>query len=319
MMQRFPHLFWTLVRLRYQLIWAQARTSTGRVVLLVIVSIFFISIGILIGLIGLGTAVAGVHLGKSEVMTRGVLSGLQASAVMTSLFFGLGPRSALSEIVLRRFPLTSRERVFVRHLIGLIDPIWFLLATSAFGIGIGLSIAGKGSLLVSLISAMLFVVAAYLTAVFILSLVDRLMQSTTGATALGTLGLAALSFSGLGMAWLMNPQRPERMEMIDRALHLAPSGLAATLMVGVDFATGLHSFALLGLWCVGLLFMVGWLEQSRAAPTSMLVGSSADYNFDNLLDRVASLLGEKRAPLMAKALRYYLRSNRVRLGLATAP
>ncbi len=318
-MQRFPHLFWTLVKLRYQLIWAQARTSTGRIILLVLVSVFFISLGILIGVIGLGTAVAGVQLGRAEFVTRGVLSGLHVSAVMTGLFFGLGPRSALSEPVLRRFPLTSRERVYVRHLIGLIDPIWFLLATSAFGIAIGLAIVGKGSLLVALISAALFVAAAYLTSVFVLSLVDRLMQSTAGATLLGTLGLAALSFSGLGMAWLMNPQRPERMEIIDRGLHFAPSGLAAILMVGSDLPTGLHSLALLGLWCVVLLSLVGWLERSRAARPSTAAGLSASYDFDNFFDKVASVFGEKRAPLMAKALRYYLRSNRVRMGLASAP
>lgn len=316
---RSGHLFWTLVRLRYQLIWAQARTSPGRVVTLLVVSLFFVALGAVIGLIGLGTAVAGTQLGKAEFVTRGVLSGFHGSAVMTSLFFGLGPRAAFSEHALRRFPLTSRERVIVRHLIGVIDPIWFLLATSAFGIAVGLAVTGTGSLLVGLTAASLYVAAAYLTAVFVLSLVDRLMQSAAGATALGTLGLAALSFSGLGMAWFLNPQHPGRLEVIDRALHFAPSGLAASLMVGGPLVTYLSRLAMLVLWSALLLGLVGWLEQKRASRPSSPVSLIGSHDFDSPYDRVASLFGEASGPLVGKALRYYLRSNRVRLGLATAP
>lgn len=318
-MQRFPSLFWTLVRLRYQLIWAQARTGRGKVALLIFLYLFLIVLGFLVGLGGLGAAVAGVKLGKAEIIARGMLSGLHIGAVTTSLFFGIGPRAAFSDPVLRRYPLTAAQRLAVRHLIGLIDPVWFLLTTSTFGLALGLVVAGVGSVASNLAAAALFSLAAYLTAVLLLSIVDRLLQTRTGAALLGTVGLAAISFSGLAIAWIMNPQNAVWLEMIDRAVLAAPSGVAAVVMTGAPDVESLINLTTLVLWNAVLVLSIFWLERAPAERPSTQRGVSDRYNFDGFYDRFAAMFGRTQAPLVGKALRYYLRSNRVRLGLATTP
>jgi hypothetical protein len=316
---RTSSLFWTLVKLRYKLIWAQARSSSGRVFLLIVVTLFFSTVGAFLAMAGLGAAVAGVHLGRAEVITRGILSGFHLSAVITSLFFGLGPRAAFSEPVLRRFPLTSRQRVFIRHLIGLIDPIWFVLATCAIGIAVGLAITGSGSILGGLLAAALYVSAAYLSAALTMALVDWLMQTPAGSTALALVGLTALSFSGLGISWLFSVENPERLESLDRLLHFAPSGLTTQVMMAPSLWARLVALTLLLAWAVALLLGIGWLERRRARQTGSSSSATGEYQFDTLYDRVARLFGPVYGPLVGKSLRYYLRSNRVRLGLASAP
>ena len=316
---RSRSLFWTLVGLRYKLIWAQARSSSGRIVVFILVTLFLLIVGVVFAVVGLGAAVAGAHVGRAEVITRGVLSGFHLSAVMTSLFFGLGPRAAFSETVLRRFPLTSRERLLIRHLIGLIDPIWFVLATCALGIAVGLAVTGSGSMLGGLLAAVLYVTAAYLSAAFVMTLVDWLMQTATGSSALALFGLAALSFSGLGLSWLFDQGNPQRLEAFDRVLHFVPSGLATQVMVSSSLSARVVAIALLLVWILVLLGCISGLENRRARHTSSSSSVTGEHDLDSLYDRVARLFGPVYAPLVGKSLRYYLRSNRVRLGLASAP
>jgi hypothetical protein len=316
---RSGSLFWTLVRLRYRLIWAHARGSSGRILLLIAMTVFFSIVGLVFGVVGLGAAVAGAQLGRAEVVTRGVLSGFHLSAVLTSLFFGLGARGAFSEPVLRRFPLTARGRIFIRHLIALIDPIWSILAVCAIGIAVGLAITGTGSMLGGLVAAVLYVAAAYLSAALLMSLVDWVMQTPAGRSALALVGLGLLSFSGLGLSWLMNPASPERLEALGRALRFAPSGLATQVMINETLAARGIALVLLLAWLAGLMTCISWIEKRQASHTGSSSSSTGGYDFDTVYDRVAGIFGTNYAPLVAKSLRYYLRSNRVRLGLATAP
>ncbi len=307
------------MRLRYRLIWAQARNSAGKIALLVIIYLFFLAIGISIGLFGVTAALAGVGLGRAEAISRGLLSALHIGAVMTSLFFGIGSRAAFSESVLRRYPMTSIQRTLARHLIGLIDPVWFLLGMSTFGLALGFAIVGAGSPFIAFVAAALFIVAAYLTTIIVFELVDRAMRSQLGAAILGTLGLGVLSFSGIGMIWLSNKQHPERLQTLDLVFLYAPSGLTASLMNSPDSMPVAWSLALLVAWCLLMLSMVGSFERRTSSTGSPMAGNAVTVNIDSLYDRVARLAGDLHAPLVGKALRYYLRSNRVRLGLGSTP
>ncbi len=65
----------TLIRLRYQLLWAQARTSTGKWALLALLYVAGISIFLFLSLGGFGAAVAAIKLGRGEQISRwGALS-----------------------------------------------------------------------------------------------------------------------------------------------------------------------------------------------------------------------------------------------------
>jgi hypothetical protein len=299
--------------------WASARTGSGRIALFFLLYLLLIIFGLFFGMGGFGAALAGVQLGKGEAIARGTLTGLLVSAIMTSLFFGIGSRAAFSDAALRRFPLSSTERLAVRHFIGLIDPIWFLLSASAFGLAVGLALAGVGSLVFGLAAAPLFILSSYLIAVLLLSLIDRVLQSSAGAALLSVLALAALSFSGMAVAWVMQEHTSGVLRAADRVLSLAPSGLAAAVMAGKDLIADSLNVTLLFIWCVLLLALVGWVERRPDSRRSLPVGKSGSLNLDSTYDRVARVFGAGMAPLVGKALRYYLRSNRVRFGLASTP
>jgi hypothetical protein len=119
---RFLHLLWSLVRFRYRLVWAGARTGSGRFALFFLLYVLLAIFGLFFVLGGFGAAVAGVQLGEGEAITRGVLTGLLVSAITTSLFFGIGSRAAFSDAALRRFPLSSTERLAVASPHRLFDP-----------------------------------------------------------------------------------------------------------------------------------------------------------------------------------------------------
>ena len=216
MRSNFSHLLWALVRLRYRLLWAQARTSGGRIAILLMVYLLVMLVFLFFSLGGFGAAMVGVKLGRGEAIARGVLTSLFVWGIMISVVFGVGPRAAFSDVVLRRYPLTAIGRLTARHLIGLLDPVWFLLVASAIGLAIGFAVLGAGSVFVGLPAALLFIAVSYLATVLLLSLIDRTMQSGTGATVLSAVAFGLLSFSGLAISWLLNPRHAAWLQAVDR-------------------------------------------------------------------------------------------------------
>jgi len=316
MRSNFSHLLWALVRLRYRLLWAQARTSSGRIAILLMVYLLVMLVFLFFSLGGFGAAMVGVKLGRGEAIARGVLTSLFVWGIMISVVFGVGPRAAFSDVVLRRYPLTAIGRLTARHLIGLLDPVWFLLVASAIGLAIGFAVLGAGSVFVGLPAALLFIAVSYLATVLLLSLIDRTMQSGTGATVLSAVAFGLLSFSGLAISWLLDPRHVAWLQAVDRVLRFTPPGVAATLLAGSMTAAGAVSAVLLIGWCAALLAALGALERRPPASPS---ATSAATGWDSFYDRLAGLFGQSYAPLVGKALRYYLRCNRVRFGLVTAP
>ncbi|MBX3280345.1 MAG: hypothetical protein KF868_20295 [Acidobacteria bacterium] len=316
MRREFLHQMLTLAGLRYRLIWASARTTSGRLALLFVLYVLVMITGLFFALGGLSAAIAAVQSGEGELVARGVLTGLMVSAVMTSLVFGVGPRAAFSDNVLRRYPLNFLERLAGRHLVGLLDPIWFLLAASAVGLAVGLAWLGSGSLVSGLPAALFYIAICYLTTITLLGLLDRILNSTTGAMIFGGAAILAFSLSGIGLSWLVENGRSEWLAGVDAVLRWMPPGLAAAPMAGAGAAQSLANMALLVVWGVLLLRVAGWSERRPATSEGASHGAIV---WENMIDRAARLAGARYFALADKALRYNLRSNRVRFGLATAP
>ena len=279
--------------------------------------IFWSCLGAAISAIGgFGAALAGIKTGQSEEIARAMLTGLLVSGVTTSLFFGMGPRSAFSDRVLRRYPLSSIDRLLIRYLLGIIDPIWAIVGASALGLAVGLALLGEGSWFGGLASALIFVAVSYLFALFLLSLLDRALETKAGAATLGIIGLALISFSGLGIGWLLETKGSQVFVWMNAITGYLPSGLAAVIMTSGGSWRVVSSILGLVVWAISLAALV------RVVESIPLFTRSAGWeaiNWDNSYDRLATWLGGRYAPLVSKSLRYHLRSQRVRFGLATAP
>ncbi len=312
----FRHQLWILVRLRYLLLWAHSRTSSGRTVLLLVLYLILMLILLFFSFGGFSAALAAIELGQEEVVARGVLSGLFLSGIFISIAFGVGPRAAFSDMVLRRYPLSSAGRLAARHLIGLLDPTWIILIGAVLGLAIGFAVLGGGSIFIGAVAAWLFIIANYLTTVWLLSLINRALESGRGATILSALVFVLFSFGGLIAVWLAQLEDPLWRSLLAGLLRITPPGTAAVLLVGPSFGGGVTNAALLVAWCGIFAVAVGALE--RRPPVAPAL-SPITIPWDNLYDQLAKLFGKSYAPLVGKTLRYYLRCNRVRFSLATTP
>jgi len=306
----------TLLKFRYTLLWAQVRTSKGQIVLLFLVylALLVVALGMVLG--GFGAAIAGTQTGNAEETARGLLTGLMTSGVMSSIFFGIGPRAAFSDAVLRRYPLTRLERLAVRHFLGIIDPIWALVLASTLGLAIGLAVLGQASWLWAIAGAGIFVIASYLVAILVLSILNRILQSREGSAALKMIGLGLITFSALGLSWFFERGGIEMLAPIIRAMRFAPPGLAARVITSLSAITALMNLMTLAIWSV-LLFLLLYLVESIPEKSASSRVGSIDWN--NPFDTIARILGGRYPSLFAKSLRYHLRSNRVRFGLISSP
>src|SRR5262247_2333843 len=73
MTEDFLGKLWTLVRLRYLLIWAHARTRNGKIVLLFMLYLIGMSAAFLIALGGIGTALADEEFAQDGFFARWIL------------------------------------------------------------------------------------------------------------------------------------------------------------------------------------------------------------------------------------------------------
>ncbi|MCI0337006.1 MAG: hypothetical protein L0226_05490 [Acidobacteria bacterium] len=308
--------FWTLVRLRYRLIWAHARTGNGRIALFFVLYLLGGLLALFISFGGFGLAYGMVGNGQGESVARWVLASLFINGIGLSLLFGLGSREAFSEDSLRRYPLNSQERFIVRHAIGLLDPIWLILVAGAFGLAIGFARAGYGSILIGFPAVFLFIIANYLMTAVILSIVGIMMQTRTGSALLGTAVILLVSFGPLAIASLITTRRLEVWQAFDHLLQLTPPGAAAAIIVSDGAARVLGGAFLLFLWSLILVYALIKLEgRPRASQTA----ASGSIIWNDFYDQFGNLLGGKYGPLVSKSLRYHLRCNFIRFSLITSP
>lgn len=314
----FLNRFWALVRLRYKLIWAHARTGNGKIAILFAIYLIggFFALFFALGGAGLGFAITTIEPERAEYFARWILIGLFTNGVGLSLLFGVGPRAAFSEDALRRFPLAARERFLVRQLIGILDPIWLLLITATLGLAVGFLWLGGGSFVRTLTASLIFIVANYLATIVLLTVVGWVMETRRGATILGTSVLLLVSFGPLAIALLVNNRKAAVWNLLDNALRFTPPGAAAAMIAGNTAAHVLSNFILLLLWCLALVWTLEKLESRQIVSSQSSAGSIV---WQDYLDQIASLFGTKYAPLVSKSLRYHLRCNMIRFSLLTAP
>lgn len=302
-------ILWLIVRLRYQLAWAHARTTNGKIALAVAMQFVLLSLFLFFSLVGIRAAIAGVRMGRSEEIARWILTGLFINSVVIGAVIGAGPREAFSATALRRYPIGAVTSFVLSHLTGLFDPIWPLLLALVLGLAYGFSPTGSEAVLIGVPTSFLFVITAYLTTVALLSIIDRLLSHRTGML---IFGLALLSLMLYPM--LIGSLDAGRVQKLDGWLKLAPPGLAASLVAGSVHSQSLFANVqgLIG-WCLMLMFLLLAISDRRQPSVSS--PASASIVASHLYNLISKLFGGYYAPLVSKSLQDFLRCNFVRLGL----
>lgn len=305
----------TLIRLRYQLLWAQARTSNGKYALLVVLYVIGVSVFLFLSLGGFGAAVTAIYLGRGEQIARWILTGIFLNGLIVGVLLGIGPKNAFSDEMLRRFPMTALGRLATRHLIGLLDPIWPLMMAILLGLAVGFALANPWRILIGLPIVVLYIAICYLTAAALLAVINRLLQHRGGGLALSALMFVLITGAIFIRPVAVDSHGREWGQVADQVLRCLPPEIAASLLSGVRFNTGAFDVALLLVW--GTLFFWVLASLERRSPVAQS-DRRLRISWENPYDKVASWFGPALGPLVAKSLRYHLRCNRVRLGLALA-
>lgn len=311
----FKHL-WTLIRLRYRLIWAQARTSNGRALLLLSLYLLGGSVALLIAFSGLGVAMAPSDLDQSGRIAQWTLVLLFINGIGLSLMFGLGAQAAFSEESLRRYPLMAKERFIIRQVIGLLDPIWAFMTFGAIGLAVGFWWFGKGSIIMGAPAAALFIAACYLATVILLAMIGHVMSSRSASAAMGLVTLLLATFGPLAVSLLAVSGGDRLWRSVERILQYTPPGAAVMMMLGDSFLAVFGGLALLIGWVAALGWMLNRVESLQPATETRISG---EISWDGFYDQIAGLFGRKYAPFVSKSLRYHLRCNLVRFSLITSP
>ena len=307
---------WTLTRLRYRLIWAQARTSNGRALFLLSLYLLGGSVALLIAFSGLGVAMVDSELDQSGRVAQWTLVLLFINGIGLSLMFGLGTQAAFSEESLRRYPLMAKERFIIRQLIGLLDPIWAFMTFGALGLAIGFWWFGKGSIVLGLPAAALFIASSYLATVILLSIIGHVMSSRSASAAMGLIVLLLATFGPLAVSLLAVSGGDRLWRLVEQVLRFTPPGAAVMMMMGDGFLAVFGGFALL----VGWVAALGWmLKKLESLPPAIEKRISGGITWDDFYDQIAGLFGRRYAPFVSKSLRYHLRCNLVRFSLITSP
>ena len=296
-----------LVRLRYKLLWAKTRSRNGRIALFLVCYLLLVLLIAVLASGGFGAALLAVRSGKAEFVAQAVLSSLYVQAVVAAVVLGFGVNAIFSEAQLRRYPLKAQERRVARHLIGILDPFWFLILALELGLVVGLYVASAASFWLGLIAVLLLLVSNYLLARVVAMLVERLMQRKAGAAVL----LAAIACVGFLPA-ILQPALKGHRGAIAALLHLlgyTPPFAAAATMTRTDLAA-FSGLLLQVWWLLGLAAALVALE--RRPPHAPHAAQTTAISWDTPYDRLAAFFGPRLGPLMAHWLRFYMRNTRFR-------
>jgi hypothetical protein len=301
-----PQLIAELVRLRYKLLWARTRSRNGRIALFIVGYLLFVLLAILLSAGGLGAAVVAVRSGQAEKVAQIVLGSLFLQALLGTVIMGFGMDATFSDLELRRYPVGALERRLTRHLIGIVDPFWFLVLALELGLAVGLYVMGAASFWMGLIAVLLLFLCNYLFARVFGALVDRMMQNKAGS-AFMLIFIFAFSF-GAGQVPLYLKHHPDAAASLVRVLAYTPPLGAAAAMVGSPGKV-VFGLAIIFCWMLGLVAALVALERRPAQRQKL---ETTAMNFSSPFDRPAAWFGPEDAPLVAHWLRYYVRNNRFR-------
>ncbi len=250
------------------------------------------------------------HCGEAA---RWILTGIWVNGATVNLLLGKGTRQSSLETVLRRYPLTRMGRLSLRHLSGLLDPVWLLIAVSTGAVAAGCTGDGPGRTLLIIPVALLFIGICYLSSLVLLSVVDLILSHRGGGTVLGATAFLLFLAAGLLVASPSDSSNALPWHEADLALRFLPPGAAASLLAGLRSPSGLLDVATLLLWFCFLAFALVLAERRTLSDRSVTSVSEA---FALVCDRVADLFESSFGPLVGKALRYHLRCDRVRFSFA---
>ena len=296
-----------LVRLRYKLMWAKTRTRNGKIALFFAGYILLIMVMAILSAGGVGAGILAVRSGKGYPVAAALLAGLFLQALLATVLLGFGMTAIFSDSEMRRYPLRAPERLLVRHLIGILDPFWFLILALELGLALGMYIYGAGSFWLGLIAVLLLFVSNYLCARVLGLLVERLVSKKGGSTIL----LGAIMCLGLLPA-AIGPQLKKgspALRPIIEVLRSTPPAGAAQAMTHVDLAA-LGGLAILAGWIIGLTAALVVLERW---PMKARVAQATKLSWDSPYERIGAWLGPQNAILVGQWLRFYSRNNRFRM------
>jgi len=255
---------------------------------------------------GIALALLAEHLGRVELIVGFAVIFLYWGGIAASVGLGRSPHKAFSDRNLRHYPLTRFERKIVRHVAGILDPVWVCCLAVGWGLVIGLAVSGRLVLTSSLIAVFILVIAGYLSSLLLLTIVERLLANVAGAAFFSFLAVLVMA----ALSWLL---RTHRISAAVRSPYLTgtPPGAAALVMLHPWSIGGLWGMFLLVSWCAALWIAVGAAEalQWKWMPSrsDIAVSRSKAWSF--------AAGGKTISVLMRKSLTYHLRCNRVRLGL----
>lgn len=307
-----------LVRMRYKLLWAQARTGAGKAAMFFAVYLIGLIVFALVTLGFFGTGVATAQSGRIAILTQGMLGSFFVSGLTVSLLMGVGPGAAFGDNVLRRYPLSNRWRFAAQHLIGVLDPVWLLIGGSLLGLAVGFRWMHVCSLLVSIPTFAFFLAATYLCAAIVALIVRKLLQYRTAGLILTVLGvLLILTFVLVATTAVTSEDTSQIWPVANALLACTPARAAAWVVGGYTLFSRVAAATILLSWVLAGAIGLRIIERFELA---MPPGSAELPEGDDYYDAVARLFPARLRPLVAKSLRYHLRCNRVRYSLVmTAP
>ncbi len=295
-----------MVRLRYKLMWAKTRSRNGKIALFVVGYLLFLLFVLLFAAGGLGTAILSIRSGKAELVAQAVLGGLYLQAIFATVMLGFGMNAVFAEVELRRYPLTLRERRITRHLIGIVDPFWFLVLALELGLGIGLCVIGSFNPVLVLIAILLLFVSNYLLARIVGLSLERLVSRKSGSALLVSL-VMLLAFLPGTLAPLFVRKKVNLTALLN-VLHWTPPFGAASAMT-LSGAAAVQGLAIVLFWLLALAALLVYLE---TLPPRVQAAQTTTLTWDSPFDRVGQYFGPRYGPLMAFWFRFYVRNNRFR-------
>ncbi|HLH18156.1 MAG TPA: hypothetical protein VKX45_13110 [Bryobacteraceae bacterium] len=299
-------LIGALIGLRYKLLWARVRTRNGRIALFMAGYLLFILVAVLMALGGLGAGITAVRSGKAQLIAQIVLGSLFLQALLGTVIMGFGMNAAFSDFELRRYPIGAMERRLTRHLIGIVDPYWFLILALELGLAVGLYVFGSASLGLGVAAVLLLFVCNYLLARVVGLWIDRIMQTRMGSAAMLLIVIGGSAFAG--QIPLLMTRHPSLAAKSLRVLAWTPPFGAAAAMTagGSQVAVG---FAILVAWIAALGAVLAALERRPAVRRRV---ETTAMKFESPLDRVAAWFASEDAPMVAFWMRFFARNNRFR-------
>jgi hypothetical protein len=297
-----------LIALRYRLVWAHARSSQGRIVLLVVGYLAIAAGAVLFAIGGVGAAAVSIRLGRAGMVAAVVLAGLHLNAAFASVFLGIGVNPALSDATLRRYPLSRVSRLAATHVTALLEPLWLVVLAVAIGLASGFAAMEVGSAWFGVPAALLFVISTYQLACLITRVGAWVVSRPGGPLLVIVAGTGLMMAAPLAPAWLAfvatRPGGPSLPAFLEWTAPFA-AGRAMTTSANSQAMTYL---AILIAWSAVLAVL---LSAANRLPRHSRSRSGVRARWDHPLDTVAAAFG-RASPLAGKMLRYCLRSPQTR-------